>query len=80
MFGSIIQSSDIVGTSLAIATVATVTCAVLTFLGLTWSNERWRLPVALAGAALLPSYGVRGVLGLGVLVDLGLIAYVRSRA
>jgi len=53
MFGSITQSSDIVGTSLAIATVATITCAVLTFLGLTWSNERWRLPVALAGAALL---------------------------
>jgi sensory rhodopsin len=53
MFGSIIQPSDIVGTSFAIAAVATLTCAVLMFLGLTWSNERWRLPVALAGAALL---------------------------
>jgi sensory rhodopsin len=53
MFGSIIQSNDIVGASLAIATIATISCAVLIFLGLTWSNERWRLPVALAGSALL---------------------------
>ena len=33
---------------------------------------------ALAGAALLPSFGVRGALGAAVLVDLGLVAYLRK--
>src|SRR5262245_28443814 len=34
---------------------------------------------ASAGAALLPSFGVRGALGAAVLVDLGLVAYLRFR-
>lgn len=33
---------------------------------------------ALAGAALLPSFGVGGALGAAVLVDLGLVAYLRK--
>jgi hypothetical protein len=34
---------------------------------------------ALTGAALLPPFGVRGALGAAVLVDLGLVAYLRLR-
>ena len=55
MFGALIQSSDVVSTSFAVATIVTLTVAALTFLGLSWTPDRWRVAVALSGAALLAS-------------------------
>jgi sensory rhodopsin len=55
MFGVELQPSDLVATSYAGLTVATIAAAALTFLGLSWVAERWRLAVALAGVALLAS-------------------------
>lgn len=48
-------SSDIVSTSLSAAMVATLAAAALCFLGLSWTSDRWRVPVALAGMASLAS-------------------------
>ena len=55
MFGTLFQSGDVVSTSFATATVATLAAAVLTLIGLTWASDRWRVPVALSGVALLAS-------------------------
>jgi sensory rhodopsin len=55
MFAVELQPSDLVATSYAGLTVATIAAAALTFLGLSWVAERWRLAVALAGVALLAS-------------------------
>jgi sensory rhodopsin len=53
MFGTLFQSSDVVSTALAAATVASFACAALVCLGLTWTSDRWRIPVALSAVALL---------------------------
>jgi sensory rhodopsin len=55
MFGTLFQSSDVVSTSFTAATVATLAAAVLTLIGLSWASDRWRVPVALSGVALLAS-------------------------
>jgi sensory rhodopsin len=55
MFGSLFPSSDIVTTSYGVLLIATMTLAVITFAGLSWVSDRWRLAVALAGGALLAS-------------------------
>jgi sensory rhodopsin len=55
MFGTAFPSSDLVGSSFGVATIATLTTALLVLIGLSWVSERWRLPVALSGAALLAS-------------------------
>jgi sensory rhodopsin len=55
MFGTLFQSSDLVSTSFGVATVATLASAVLVLLGLSFVSDRWRLPVALSGVALLAS-------------------------
>lgn len=53
MFGTQLQSSDLVAASYAAAVIATFSTAVLCLLGLSWTPERWRLPLALSGVALL---------------------------
>jgi sensory rhodopsin len=55
MFGVELQSNDLVATSYAGLTVATIATAALTLFGLSWIAERWRISVALAGVALLTS-------------------------
>jgi sensory rhodopsin len=55
MFGTGLQSSDLVATSYAAATIATTATAVLAMLGLSWTSERWRVPLALSAVALLAS-------------------------
>lgn len=55
MFGTLFQSNDVVSTSFSAATLATLATAVLTLLGLSWVSDRWRVPVALSGVALLAS-------------------------
>lgn len=55
MFGTLFQSSDLVSTSFGVATVATLASAVLVLLGLSFVSDRWRVPVALSGVALLAS-------------------------
>src|ERR1700736_1575264 len=55
MFGTQIQSGDFVAPSFAAVTIATFAAAVLTMLGLSWTAERWRVPVALSGVVLLAS-------------------------
>lgn len=55
MFGTLFQSSDVVSTSFGVATVATLASAVLVLIGLSWISDRWRVPVALSGVALLAS-------------------------
>ncbi len=55
MFGILFHSSDVVSTSFGAAMIATFATATLTLLGLTWSSERWRIPLALSGVATLVS-------------------------
>jgi hypothetical protein len=55
MIDTLYVSADVVSTSLAAAVVATLATAALCGLGLSWTSERWRVPVALAGVALLAS-------------------------
>jgi hypothetical protein len=55
MFGPLIQSSDIVSSSYGAAIIATLATAALATLGLSWVSERWRLPLALSGAASFAS-------------------------
>lgn len=55
MFGTLFQSSDVVSTSYGAATVATFASAVLVLIGLSFTSERWRVPIALSGVALLAS-------------------------
>lgn len=55
MFGINFSSGDLVSTSYEVATAAMLATAVLCFIGLSWVSDRWRLPVALAGVALLAS-------------------------
>jgi sensory rhodopsin len=55
MFGTPFPSSDLVSSSYGVATIATLTTALLALVGLSWVSERWRIPVALSGVALLAS-------------------------
>jgi len=55
MFGTLFQSSDLVSTSFGVATVVTFATGILALLGLSWVPDRWRVPVALSGVALLAS-------------------------
>jgi hypothetical protein len=55
MLGTLYQSSDVVSTSFAAATIATFATAALLSLGLTWAPERWRIPVVLSAVALTAS-------------------------
>ena len=55
MFGAELQSSDLVATSYGAATIATFSTAVLSMLGLSFTSERWRAPLALSAVALLAS-------------------------
>ncbi len=48
-------TSDLVSTSYGVAIVAMLAGAALALLGLTWTSERWRIPVALVGVAMLAS-------------------------
>lgn len=53
MFTALYQSTDVVATSLTGLALMSLAAAVICFLGLSWSHERWRVPTALAGAACL---------------------------
>lgn len=55
MFGVLFQSGDVVSTSYGAAIIATFATSVLAILGLSWTSERWRIPLALSGVALLAS-------------------------
>ncbi|RJT29484.1 hypothetical protein D3227_32070 [Mesorhizobium waimense] len=55
MFGTLFQSSAVVSTALSVATLAMFATAALAMLGLTWTSERWRVPLALSAVALLVS-------------------------
>lgn len=55
MFGTLFNSSDIVGFCFGTAMIATFATALLTLLGLSWVSEHWRIPLALSGVALLAS-------------------------
>jgi hypothetical protein len=55
VFGQLYATQDVVSSSLGAALLATFSTAVLCFLGLSWTNERWRVPLALVGVAALAS-------------------------
>ena len=55
MNATLYVSSDIVSTALSTALVATLATGILCGLGLSWTSERWRVPVALSCVALLAS-------------------------
>ncbi len=55
MFTNLFQSSDVVATTFEAAIVATLAGGTLSLLGLSWVSERWRVPLALAGVAVLVS-------------------------
>jgi bacteriorhodopsin len=53
MFTTLYTSQDVVSTSLVGLALMSLAAAVIAFLGLSWSHERWRVPGALVGAACL---------------------------
>ncbi len=53
MFTTLYASKDVVSTSLTALAMMSLAAAILCFVGMSWSNERWRVPVALVGAACL---------------------------
>lgn len=53
MFTTLYTSKDVVSTSLTGLALMSLAAAVLCLVGLSWSNERWRIPTALVGAACL---------------------------
>lgn len=55
MNNTLYVSGDIVSTSLSAAVVATLATGILCGLGLSWTSDRWRVPVALSSIALLAS-------------------------
>lgn len=55
MFATLFTSQDVVSSANSAALLATLSTAVLCFLGLSWTNERWRVPLALVGVAALAS-------------------------
>lgn len=55
MFGALYSTQDVVSSSYAAALLATFSTAILCFLGLSWTNEKWRVPLALVGVASLAS-------------------------
>ncbi|MEJ8569906.1 bacteriorhodopsin [Microbaculum marinum] len=55
MFGALYTSQDVVSSAFAAALLATFSTAVLCFLGLSWTSEKWRIPLAMVGVAALAS-------------------------
>lgn len=53
MFATLFTSQDVVSTAYSAALLATFSTAMLCFLGLSWINEKWRVPVAMVGVAAL---------------------------
>jgi sensory rhodopsin len=53
MFGALYTTQDVVSSAYAGALLATFSTAILCFLGLSWSSEKWRVPVAMVGVAAL---------------------------
>lgn len=53
MFTALYTSKDVVSTSLTGLALMSLAAAVIAFLSLSWSNERWRVPAAIVGAACL---------------------------
>ena len=55
MFGVLYTSQDVVSSAMTGALLMTFSTAILCFLGLSWSNDKWRVPVAMVGVAALAS-------------------------
>lgn len=55
MFGVLFTTQDVVSSTFAAAVLATFSTAVLCLVGMSWSNEKWRVPVAMVGVAALAS-------------------------
>ncbi len=55
MFGTLFTTQDVVSSTFAGVLLATFSTAILCFLGMSWTNERWRVPLALVGVAALAS-------------------------
>ena len=53
MFTNLFTSADVVASSLTGLALMSFAAAIICFLGLSWSNERWRVPEALVGTACL---------------------------
>ena len=53
MFTTLFTSADVVASSLTGLAIMSLAAAIICFLGLSWSNERWRVPAALVGTACL---------------------------
>lgn len=51
MFAVLYQSQDVVSSAFAGLLIMSLATALLCFLGLSWTNEKWRVPVAMMGAA-----------------------------
>jgi len=53
MFTALYYSKDVVATSLTGMAMMSIAVTVICFLSLSWSNEKWRVPSTLSGAACL---------------------------
>mgnify|MGYP000205047446 CR=1 FL=1 len=65
MFGTFYTSQDVVSSALSGALLATFATAALCFVGLSWVNEKWRVPLGIVGvAALVSALGYTGATAL----------------
>lgn len=53
MFTTLYTSQDVVSTTLVGLALMSLAAAMFSYLGLSWSNERWRVPTAMVGTACL---------------------------
>lgn len=53
MFTTLYTSADMVASTLTALAMMSLSAAIVCFLGLSWSSERWRVPETLAGTACL---------------------------
>lgn len=53
MFGAFYQSQDVVSSAFAAALTMSFATALLCFAGLSWTSEKWRIPVAMVAVASL---------------------------
>ncbi|WP_397543883.1 bacteriorhodopsin [Roseovarius salis] len=53
MFTSLFTSADVVATALTGLALMSLSAAMISYVGLSWSNERWRVPEGLVGTACL---------------------------
>src|SRR5438309_662992 len=76
MLGTLFTTQDVVSSAFAAALLGTFSTAILCFFGLSWSNERWRIALALVGVVRKGNRAVRlGYFWIRLIMTIGWAIY-----